>query len=78
MDRKVGAMLAISSLIGVLIGAGISFGTALQELRHVREDIGEIKGELRERNNLLSSRVGGIDTRLQALEIEVVRLQVPK
>lgn len=71
---KAAFFLTVASLFGVLVGGGITFGTALQEIRHVRDDLAEIKGELRETNTRLEVRVDDNRARIQRLEVDLAKL----
>lgn len=75
MEKKPTLWLTLASLLGILVGAGISFGTALQSLAHLREDVSDIKAELKEQNSRLDARVTANRERIQALELEMARAQ---
>lgn len=74
MESKVSVVGVIAGLAGMLLGAGISLGTAYTRLGAIESRLDQIQDSLRERTTANTTALAGHETRIRMLEIEQARM----
>jgi len=73
--KLLAALTAAAGLCGILVGAGVSWGSTMEEISGMKSELSAIRADLKENRSIMNSRISDLEHRVRIVEIEQARSQ---